>query len=511
MLLLLGWPREFGSMVQWDKTTAPVLSRIRRLTLPIVRPEGQPNEHEIECAKEVWAHLGVDMARYKEKDNWSFVEKADRPQVREKLEAVFDKAAFFVGGREARDNFEKADLLAWGDRLRADAAAADAAFAAAYAYFSLNDYAKARGAYERALSINERAWGSESTQVAATLTNLGATYCSLGDYAKARYALERALPIFKREHGSKSKEMAVTLGNLGEVHDNLGDNAKERDVLEAYGRDHPEVAKMLGNLGNAYGQLGDYEKMRDMLEPALAIMKRAYGSGSKEVAKTLNNLGIAYCNLGDHAKARDALECALPFMEREHGNDSTQVAGQMTNLGAAYSELGDYAKARDVLEAALPIVERAYGSESKEVTITLNNLGSVYEKLGEHANQRDTLVHLLPILEQTYGRDHANVDITRKKIVELEKEHGLGHSNVGSALENAANADLMSEDIGTWTCSGSVENVSKRTWKSRSRDGSSRGGDRRSRLPSDRANLDQVDMELDSELLLNEAMSLVSF
>ena len=271
------------------------------------------------------------------------------------------------------------------------------------------------------------------------------------------------------------------------------------------------MALTLSSLGNAYGELGDPAKERDMQERALAIQERAYGRDHPEVAITLNNLGIAYGNLGDHAKARDALECALPFMEREHGNDSTQVAGQMTNLGAAYSELGDYAKARDVLEAALPIVERAYGSESKEVTITLNNLGCVYEKLGEHANQRDTLVHMLPILEQTYGRDHATVDITRKKIVELEKEHGLGHSNVGSALENAANADLLREDTGSWACSGPVDNVSKFSWRSRSRDCSSRGGDRRSYLPSDSASLDQFGKELDSESLLNEAMSLVSF
>ena len=94
--------------------------------------------------------------------------------------------------------------------------------------------------------------------------------------------------------------------------------------------------------------------------------------------------------------------------------------------------------------------------------------------------------------------------------MELEQEHGLDHSNVGSALENAANADLMSEDIGTWTCSGSVENVSKISWKSRSRDGSSRGGDHRSRLPSDSASLDHFVMDQDlanSGTLLGEALS----
>lgn len=117
-------------MAPWNKTTAPVLRRVRKLTLIV---EGQLNEPDIACANKVWAHLGVEMARYKEKDNWDFVEKALRPQVREKLEAIFDLAAFFVDGlvaNPARDKFKKADLLKWGDRLLADAAANKAMTAA---------------------------------------------------------------------------------------------------------------------------------------------------------------------------------------------------------------------------------------------------------------------------------------------------------------------------------------------------------------------------------------------
>ena len=99
------------------------MRRVRKLTLIV---EGQLNEPDIACANKVWAHLGVEMARYKEKDNWSFVDEEKRPQVREKLEAIFDGAAFFVDGRvanPARDKFKKADLLAWGACLLAEAAA----------------------------------------------------------------------------------------------------------------------------------------------------------------------------------------------------------------------------------------------------------------------------------------------------------------------------------------------------------------------------------------------------
>ena len=110
-------------MAPWNQTTEPVLRRVRKLTLIV---EGQLNEPDIACANKVWAHLGVEMARYKEKDNWSFVDEEKRPQVREKLEAIFDGAAFFVDGRvanPARDKFKKADLLAWGACLLAEAAA----------------------------------------------------------------------------------------------------------------------------------------------------------------------------------------------------------------------------------------------------------------------------------------------------------------------------------------------------------------------------------------------------
>ena len=165
-------------------------------------------------------------------------------------------------------------------------------------------------------------------------------------------------------------------------------------------------------------------------------------------------------------------------------------------------------------------VERAEGSP------TLNDLEVFYNLppligtnpqrperrriLGEHPKQQDVLVRLLPILEQKYGRDHAMVHITRKKIISLEQEHGLDHPKMGSALENVTNADLMREDIGSWACSGSVENVSKISWKSRSRYAPSSGGDRRSDLPSDSASLDHfvVDPDLaNSGALLGEALS----
>ncbi|KAH8050343.1 hypothetical protein JL721_11427 [Aureococcus anophagefferens] len=114
-------------------------------------------------------------------------------------------------------------------------------------YGSLGDYAKQRDLLERALAIQERTlaiqereygrdherkYGGDHVYVARTLRNLGNAHGSLGDNAKARGLSELALAIFELEHGSEHSEVAITLTNLG-AHIALGDAAKARDVLSA--------------------------------------------------------------------------------------------------------------------------------------------------------------------------------------------------------------------------------------------------------------------------------------
>ena len=81
---------------------------------------------------------------------------------------------------------------------------------------------------ERALAIEERAYGRDHAQVALTLTNLGNAYGALGDHAKKRDLLERALAIFERKYGRDHTQVAIALGNIGEAHIDLGEAAVRR-------------------------------------------------------------------------------------------------------------------------------------------------------------------------------------------------------------------------------------------------------------------------------------------
>ena len=65
----------------------------------------------------------------------------------------------------------------------------------------LGDYAKQRDMLERALAIDERAYGRDHANVAFSLANLGVLCRDLGDQAKAREYFGRALAIWESAYG----------------------------------------------------------------------------------------------------------------------------------------------------------------------------------------------------------------------------------------------------------------------------------------------------------------------
>ena len=117
---------------------------------------------------------------------------------------------------------------------------------------------------ERALAIEEAAYGSDHSRVAITLTILGVLQLELGELPAARASLERALAIEEAVYGPDHPEVAITLSNLGNVQRELGESAAAGATLEralaikeaVYGPDHPEVAITLTNLGSAQLRAG---------------------------------------------------------------------------------------------------------------------------------------------------------------------------------------------------------------------------------------------------------------
>jgi tetratricopeptide (TPR) repeat protein len=85
--------------------------------------------------------------------------------------------------------------------------------------------------------------------VAATLTNLGIARQALGETAAAVELYDRALRIDEAAYGPDHPQVAITLTNLGIARRELGETAAAVELLEralrifeaAYGPDHPHA------------------------------------------------------------------------------------------------------------------------------------------------------------------------------------------------------------------------------------------------------------------------------
>ena len=82
---------------------------------------------------------------------------------------------------------------------------------------ALGDLAGAKAALERALKIDEAAYGSDHPMVAIPVNNLGGVLQAQGDLAGAKAAFERALRIFKQFLPEGHPNIRIVQGNLDAV------------------------------------------------------------------------------------------------------------------------------------------------------------------------------------------------------------------------------------------------------------------------------------------------------
>ena len=186
---------------------------------------------------------------------------------------------------------------------------------------------------ERALSIQEREYGPEHVEVAATLGNLGNAFGDLGDYQKAKELLERAYKITKKEFGSGHTRFAHVCIGLAKAHGGLKDGVRQQEYAQvAYdiykssmGPTHLLVADALLELGNAQVQLENASEAVSMLNLSHTIFERELGMESAGAAKAMRSLGVAKGSLGEVDSAVALLEGACKIFKRKFGPSHVQV------------------------------------------------------------------------------------------------------------------------------------------------------------------------------------------
>ena len=331
------------------------------------------------------------------------------------------------------------------------------------------------GKFKEALPIaqqwlvkNEKLFGSESTNVAASLDCLASVHCDMGEYAKAEQFCQRSLKICEKVLGPEHINTVMAVNNLGVLYYSMGESEKaeplfQRSLLiieKVHGPKDPNTAMALLNLAGIYKGKKQYAKAEELLQRCLEINQKAFGPNNFYTAMAVGNLGALYQSMGDYSKAEPLFKKGLKISEKALGPDSLSNADFLESLGMIYQEMGEYAKAKPMAERALKICEKALGPEHPKTAIAMNNLGLVYDNMGNYTMAEELLQRCLKITEKAKGPEHPDTVAALKNLGDCflnedkftnamplfelhlkiaEKQFGQDHTNTANALLCMAN------------------------------------------------------------------------
>ncbi|MBZ0320170.1 MAG: tetratricopeptide repeat protein, partial [Anaerolineae bacterium] len=255
-------------------------------------------------------------------------------------------------------------------------------------HLMLADYGGARVAFENVLRILPE----DDSNCGKVVNNLGSVLQAMGDYAGAKEHYERALRIDEAAFGPDHPDVATDVNNIGSLFRVMGDYAGAKlmyeRVVTILPENHPNFSSALNNLGSVLHAMGDYARAKAYFERALRIDEAAFGPDHPSVARDVNNLGSVLQAMGDYARAKEHYERALRIDEVAFGPDHPRIASRVNNLGMVVSIMGDYVAAKEHYERALRIDEAAFGPDHPDVARDVNNLGDVLQSMGDYARAK---------------------------------------------------------------------------------------------------------------------------
>lgn len=199
-----------------------------------------------------------------------------------------------------------------------------------------------------------------SSDLAATLMNLGNALRKLGRLDEATPAYQRSIAILEAKLGPKHTQVAgaldmlgLTLTQTGKPAD--GEAAALRSIAirqENGSGEHPSQAAALRLLGKQYRFIKQPAKALERYQQALVIVEKKYGKNHPMMVSTSAGVGEALADLGRDAEAQAVLEAAKAL------TTAPEAAGQLARIDFAlartmWSTPAKRAEARRIAEEVL--------------------------------------------------------------------------------------------------------------------------------------------------------------
>ena len=264
-------------------------------------------------------------------------------------------------------------------------------------YKVLGKYALAERAYSQALSMSEKAYGSNNPNLAPFLHGLAELYHEIGYDVKAKDYYTKAMEILEKAYVPGKPNAEWILDWITKTVSVLGDDSKAEYFIRCsiaekekmYGTDDPRLAILLQRLAFAYQRRSEADKAESCLLRAVKIQEKAYGPKSPQVSGPLHDLGALYLRIEQFGRAVSVFEKVLDIDAEHFGMENPRTAEDMADLARIYLSAGNIEKADYFGNRALGILERHYGAYSLQVYKILQVLGQIAAVNGDFEKSLD--------------------------------------------------------------------------------------------------------------------------
>lgn len=294
-------------------------------------------------------------------------------------------------------------------------------------YTSLGRYEDAGEILERAVEIQRRHAGEESTETARYLNDLAVALTRQGRYEKAHALHSEALGILTDRYGENHPMVADAKSLMSSWIPVVGlERAAElrRDALRirqnVNGEDHLLTADAHMDMGKIRRSMAEPDKAIESFETALEIRKDKLGPEHPDVAKSLVFLGDLYRLYDiDLDRSEEYYLRALAILRQSLGEDHLSNLHAISGLADLYSDRGDHGEALELYRKNLEIRLEVFGDEHPSVAEGMGHLANGYRKMGQLEEAENYYRQALDLWIDLMGPDHTVISGARIGLGEL--------------------------------------------------------------------------------------------
>jgi tetratricopeptide (TPR) repeat protein len=274
-------------------------------------------------------------------------------------------------------------------------------------------FPEAEKAYQKVLSIKEKALGPNSYENAVTMSNYADLLFTEGKYKQAHVMYETALVPLRQANDAVWAEKSQNFGlcnleegNYGQAESALKEAAQKESAL--YGAESDQALSTGVNAIGLYVKKGDFTKAEENATSILKILDNSQRSASPIEDSCLAALSRINVRLAHYAKAEDYAKQIVKRSEAKSDPNSPDYARALQRLAMVYKEEHKYAEAEPLLQKAKALLEKKLPNHPY-LADCLVDQAELFIDQGKYDDADALLQRALAIRKSALGSEHSDV------------------------------------------------------------------------------------------------------